>query len=430
MKSADNVFAGIVGNVKIPKMVRVRQNFSRERITDIASTVRQELDKSGLLERVGWGDSVAITAGSREISNSKTILTELIRALKEKGGKPFIIPAMGSHGGATAHGQTEVLRVLGITEASVGAPIRATMDVVRIGTTATGMPVNIDRLAHEADGIVVFGRIKQHTSFRAPIESGLTKMIAVGLGKREGAETVHADGISNVPHKVAEIAAVTLAKEKILFGVGILENAYDETYRICPIPAERIITEEPGLLDISRKHMPRILFDRCDVLIVDEAGKNISGAGMDTNVIRKHYVDALNLNPLAQRIVVLDMTEQSHGNANGITNADVCTERFFNKIDFSETYPNPLTNGMLESCKLPVIMPNDKIAIQAAIKGCFNIDINNARAIRIKNTLKVGEIMISENMLADAETNESIDIIGTPEALQFDEHGNLLQHNG
>ena len=426
MRSTDDVAEKIVGLVRIPKMIKIRQNFCRDRINDIASAVRQELDKGELLLRIGRGDSIAITAGSREINNSKTILRELIRAIKERGGRPFIVPAMGSHGGATADGQTGVLHALGITEESVEAPIRATMDVVRIGTTPTGMPVNIDRLAHEADGIIVFARIKQHTSFRAPIESGLTKMIAVGLGKREGAEIAHASGIAEVPRRVVEIAAKTLAKEKILFGIGILENAYDQTYRICTIPAEKIMTEEPGLLDISRKHMPQILFDHCDVLIVDEAGKNISGAGMDTNVIRRHYVDSFNIKPLAQRIVVLDLTQQSHGNANGMTNADVCTERFFNKIDFSGTYSNPLTNGMLESCKIPVIMKSDKIAIQTAIKGCFKIDLNDPRMIRIQNTLNVGEIMISENLLAEARANESIDIIGAPEDLQFDEHGNLL----
>jgi hypothetical protein len=406
-------------------MVKIRQNFCRDFITDIPKVVRKELDKRRLLLRIGQGDRIAIAAGSREISNIQIILRELIRAIKSRGAKPFIVPAMGSHGGATAQGQTEVLNSLGITEESVEAPIRATMDVVHIGTTTSGLPGNIDRYAHEADGIIVVGRIKQHTSFRAPLESGLAKMIAVGLGKREGAEIAHAAGISEVPRRVMELAETTLAKEKILFGVGILENAYDETYQISTIPAERIMTEEPVLLDISREHMPQILFEQCDVLIVDEAGKNISGTGMDTNVIRRHYVDTVKMKPLAQRIVVLDLTGQSHGNANGMTNADVCTERFFNKIDFSETYPNPLTNGMLESCKIPVIMKSDKIAIQAAIKGCFKIDLNNARVIRIKNTLKVGEILISENLLADARANESIDIIGEPENLYFDEHGNL-----
>jgi len=426
MKSINETVEKIVSSIHIPRMVKVRQNFCRDRVTDIPQTVRRELEKNQLLSRIGRGDRIAITAGSREINNIQTVLKELVRCIKEHGGEPFIVPSMGSHGGATAEGQIGVLSALGINEASVEAPIRASMEVVEVSTTVSGLPVNIDRYAHEADGIIVVARIKQHTSFRAPVESGLAKMIAVGLGKREGAEVSHAAGISEVPRRIMEIAETALEQEKILFGIGLLENAYDETNRIVSLPAERIMAEEPALLDASREHMPQILFDRCDTLIVDEAGKNISGTGMDSNVIRRHYVNTFKIAPLAQRIALLDLTEKSHGNANGMTNADICTERFFNKIDFSETYANPLTNGMMESCKMPVVIKNDRLAIQAAVKGCFNIDLNDARLIRIKNTLHVGEIMISENLLAEARANPRIDIIGEPEFFRFDNQGNMV----
>ena len=425
LKTINETVAGIVNHITLPRMVKVRQNFCRDKIEDIAQAVRCELNDD-LLGRIKNGDKIAITAGSREIANLATILRELVLCLKELGAEPFIVPAMGSHGGATAVGQADVLAGFGITEETMGVPIRSSMAVAQIATTPDGLPVNMDKLAYAADGIVVVARVKNHTSFRAPIESGLTKMVAVGLGKRDGAEVCHGGGIENLAERVRSVGETAIEKSNIKFALGIIENAYDETCKIKAVAAEKIIIEEPFLLKEASSLMPQILCDSCDVLVVEEAGKNIAGTGMDPNVIRTNYVDTVTYKPLAQRIALLDLTAVSHGNANGMTLADVCTQRYFERIDFSMTYPNSLTNGMLQSCKIPIVMKNDKLAIQAAIKGCFGIDHQNARLIRIKNTLQVGEIMVSEQLLDDVKKNPLIEVVGRPEDMIFDEKGRLL----
>ena len=417
--------ASIINHINLPEMVSIRQRFNSDRITDIPAEVRKTIRQHKLQDRIKPGQRVAITAGSREIANIAVMLREIIALIKECGASPFIVPAMGSHGGATAAGQAEVLAAMGITEENTGAPIKASMETIQITTTSSGLPVYTDKYAHEADSTIIVARVKQHTSFRAPIESGLAKMIAVGLGKRNGAEVCHAAGVPDIPVRVKEIAEAALPINNVIFALGIVENAYDQTMKISAVAAENILQEEPALLKLASANMPQILIPSCDVLIVDEAGKNIAGTGMDPNVIRKNYVDTVAMQPLAQRVVLLDLTDKSHGNANGMSNADVCTERFFNKIDFSATYPNPLTNGMLQSCRIPVVMKNDLLAIQAAIKGCFNIDHNDARIVRIKNTLSVGEIQISVNLVDSVRNHPHIDIIGKPEEMIFTENGTL-----
>jgi len=300
------------------------------------------------------------------------------------------------------------------------------MEVVRIGTTDKGIPVCFDKYAYEADATIVVNRIKPHTSFRGSIESGLVKMIAIGLGKQIGAEMCHATGLSNMSARVEEIAKVAIEKSNIAFGIGIIENAYDETSRIVAIPRQKIIDEEPELLIEAKENLPQILFDNCDVLIVDEIGKNISGTGMDTNIVKRFTSEAIVCKPLAQRIVVLDLTKETHGNANGIGLADVCTRRLYEKIDFYETYPNPLTSRVLLSVKIPMVMDNDRLAIKAAVKTCFDIDYDDIRIIRIKNTLKLEEIQVSENLLDEAKKNPRIEILSDPKEMAFDENGNLF----
>lgn len=425
LKTTNATVAKIVNHIKLPKMVRVRQNFCRDKVENIPQAVRQELNAE-LLDRISPGDKIAITAGSREIANLAVIIKELVLCLKERGAEPFVVPAMGSHGGATAEGQADVLAGFGITEETMGVPIKSSMEVVQIATTPDGFPVNMDKFAYQADGIIVVARVKNHTSFRAPIESGLTKMVAVGLGKRDGAEVCHGGGIENLAARVRAVGETAIAHSKIKFALGIIENTYDETYKIKAVAAEKIIAEEPALLKEASALIPQILFDSCDVLVVEEAGKNIAGTGMDPNVIRTNYVDTVTYKPLAQRIALLDLTDVSHGNANGMTLADICTQRYFDKIDFSMTYPNSLTNGMLQSCKVPIVMGNDKLAMQAAIKGCYGIDHQNARLIRIKNTLSVGEMLISENLVGAAEDHPDIEVIGEAEEMQFDDNGNLI----
>lgn len=418
----------LIQNIAIPKMIRIRQKFPRKvmKDKDIAINIRREFFKDNVISRIKMGDRVALTVGSRGINNISLIIKEIVNIIKEKGAYPFIVPTMGSHGAATAVGQAEILKELGITEESVGAPIKATMEVVQVGVSENSLPVCIDKYAYEADDIVVIGRIKPHTSFRGTYESGLAKMIVIGLGKQIGAEICHSGGVENIPYRIEEMARVAIKKSKIVFGVGIIENAYDETFKIVSIPSEKIMEEEPKLLVEAKENMPEIMFNRCDVLIVDEMGKNIAGPGMDPNIIRRHYSGSVKHNPLAQRIVVLDLTKQTNGNATGMGNADICTRRFFEKIKFKTTYANPLTNRLTQAVKIPMIMENDIQAIKAGIKTCFNINYSNPRIIRIKNTLILEEFLISENLLNEAKNNPNIEVLDEAKYMKFNEYGNLF----
>jgi len=421
-----NIFEQLVQDIKLPKMSRIRQKFLRPVLEDVSGVIREQLQREGVLDRIKNGDKVAITAGSRGIENFAAIVRELVTVLKERGAKPFLVPAMGSHGGATAEGQTAVLRCLGITEETVGAKICSTMEVVRIGTTDKGIPVCFDKYAYDADATIVINRIKPHTCFRGSIESGLAKMIAIGLGKQIGAEMCHATGLSNMSARVEEIARVAIEKSNIAFGIGIIENAYDETSRIVAIPRQKIIDEEPEFLIEAKENLPQMLLGKCDVLVVDEIGKNISGTGMDPNIVKRFTSEAIVCRPLAQRIVVLDLTKETHGNATGIGLADICTRRLYEKIDFYESYPNSLTSRVLMSVKIPMVMDNDRQAMKAAVKACFDIDYDDVRIMRIKNTLKLEEIHISENLLDEAMKNPRIEILSVPKEMAFDENGNLF----
>lgn len=424
-----SIFEQLVSGLTIPRMAKVRQSFPRPVIEDLPKEISEQFIKNRnvITARIKKGDRVAVTVGSRGLANIQIITREIVKCLKSIGAEPFIIPTMGSHGGATAEGQTEVLQKLGITEESVGAPIRATMEVVQIGTTESGLPVYFDKnAACEAEATVVVGRIKPHTSFRGTYESGIAKMIVIGLGKQKGAELCHATGLDQMSNRIEEIAREAIDKSNIAFGIGLIENPYDETCKIELIPKEKIMEEEPALLLEAKNNLPKILFNKCDVLIVDEIGKNISGLGMDSNIIRRFGSEAMKCDPLAQIITVLDLTEESHGNANGVGVADICTRRLFEKMDIYNTYPNPLTSRVLGSVKIPMIMENDSQAIRAGIKSCFDIDYKDVKIIRIKNTLKLDEIYISENMLDEARENSKVEILEAPRYMEFNPVGNLF----
>lgn len=418
----------LLERIQIPKMVRIRQSFPRPIISDIPQAVRETLGQSQILGRIKSGDRVAVTAGSRGIANIALILREVVANLKAVGADPFIIPTMGSHGGATAEGQVEVLRSLGINEQTVGAPIHSSMDVVQVGESVGGMQVYFDKYAAtKADATVVVGRVKPHTSFHGSYESGLAKMIAIGLGKQKGAELCHAAGPAQMSRRIEDLAREAIEKSNLIFGVGILENAYDETCKIVALPREEILAREPGLLQEARGNLPQILFSDYDVLIVDEIGKNISGLGMDTNIINRFPTSAVKCEPTVQRIVVLDMTEKTHGNFHGLGLADVCTRRVFEKLDFNQTYPNPLTSRVPEASKIPMVMPSDLLAIKAAIQTCSDVDYNRIKMLRIKNTLKLEEIFISEHLLAQARFDSRIEIVGEPQLMRFAGNGDLLE---
>lgn len=422
----DGSVAAIVSKQKIPRMCRVRQIFDDFRITDIGSEVRQKLARPGTLDRVRPGQRIAITAGSRGITDIAEVTATVVAEVKRAGGNPFIIPSMGSHGGATATGQASVLAGYGITEATMGCPVVSDMATVRIGTTAENKAVHIDRHAAEADGIIVIGRIKPHTAFQGTYESGLVKMTAIGLGKQYGAEICHADGFGYMEKNVVSFAQVTLATGRVLFGVGIIENAYDKTMRIEAVPAEAIFDEEPALLLVAKKNMPAILFPEFDVLVVDRIGKNISGDGMDPHITGTFCTPYASGGSNQQRTVILDVTDESEGNGIGLGMADFSVQRAFDKMDFEMTYPNALTSTALKPARLPLILANDRLAIRAAIKTCNGIDYENPKVVRIFDTSTLGEISISESLLETAAVNPRIDILGQPEELRFDTEGNLF----
>ena len=418
----------------LPKMVRVRQKIYAPKIDDYISVLRNELDKVGLKEKIKPGAKIAITAGSRGIAHIAEILATIVDEIKKVGGKPFIVPAMGSHGGATPEGQIAILKSLGITPESVGAPIYASMEVEEIGRLENGMPVYVDRIALKSDGIIVVNRVKPHTDFKGKIESGLMKMMAIGLGKQKGAETIHRYQLEGYHKLIPEAARFIIKNAPIIMGVAIVENAHHEIAVIRALKPEEIEKEEAKLLELAKDLMARIPFKEIDVLIVDEIGKDISGIGMDTNVIGRFWASPQEYDPRTpkiKRIVVLDLSEKSHGNAIGIGLADITTKRVFSKIDFEATFMNCLTSTWPEPAKIPPFLPNDRDAILMAIRCCGPIDPLKAKIVRIKNTLDLEYMWISESLYElvkrDKELSERIEILGEPREMQFDVLGNLAR---
>ena len=348
---------------------------------------------------------IAVAVGSRGISNQPRLVRALVAELKGAGARPFIIPAMGSHGGASAEGQKAMLEGLGIKEEYVGAPIRATMETVQLGQAGPELPALIDKFAHEADGIVLINRIKPHVAFRGPYESGLAKMIAIGLGKQKGAEICHNLGFGKMAEHIPAIARTTLAHSRILFAVGLLENAYHETARIEVLPAAEILAREPALQEEAKRLSPRLAFDRLDVLVMDEIGKDISGTGFDTNVVGRYHTPYVSGGPQISRIAVLDITEKSHGNGNGLGIVDYTTRRVLEKFRFDQTYPNALTSTVPASVKIPMVLDCDRHAFQAAIRTCNLAHKEEVRLVRIKNTNEMEEIEISANLVDEAREN-------------------------
>lgn len=417
----------LLRDIRLPRMVKVRQMFDDKRIEDVTAALRAQLERPQIRETVRPGMSVAITAGSRGIDNIALIIRETAAYLKELGAEPFIVPAMGSHGGAVAEGQIAILKNFGITEEEMGCPIRATMDVDVFAHLEDGTPVHIDRYAHEADGIVVINRIKPHTGFRGRYESGLYKMMTVGLGKQKGAETTHGRGRLRMGETIEKSGNAFLEHTNILFGVATVENSFDRTYGLYAMTKDEIREMEPVYLETARALLPRLMIEYADVLVVDRMGKNISGTGMDTNITKSYtHGYGISREGRAKRIAVLDLTAESHGAAVGIGQADVTTQRLFEKIDFNTTYPNLLTSGGTDSAKIPMVLDNQKLAIQAAIKTAAGADKEHIKLIRIRDTLHITEIEISEALLEQAKAIPQMEIIGDPYDLEFDENGNLF----
>ncbi|WP_371381204.1 lactate racemase domain-containing protein [Sporomusa aerivorans] len=421
-----SVINELLQGIELPKMVKVRQKFDRVVIEDIPAAVRNQLARTDIAKTVKPGMRIAITAGSRGIANIHIILREIVAVCKERGAQPFIIPAMGSHGGATVAGQLEVLSGYLIKEEIVGCPIIASMEITQIGTLDNGRPLFIDKHASAADGIIVVNRIKAHTGFRGKYESGLVKMMAIGLAKQIGAEECHKEGLPAIAVNVERYGLGIHKHSKILFGLAILENAYEETAQLTALTYDEIPEEEPKLLQQAKAAMAKIKLPSTDILVVDEIGKDISGDGMDPNVTGRWTVDNIHSGLVSKRIVVLDIRDNSHNNGNGIGLADFTTMRAFKKFDREKSYPNVLTSTAIKNCFMPLILDNDRQAIQAAVKTSSISDWQNLKIIRIKNTLELGEFYVSESHIQEVRQYPDIEIVSEPTEWDFDANGNLF----
>jgi hypothetical protein len=409
----------------LPRMIPVRQTFPRPRVADVPRAVSETLAATTL--PVKRGDTVAIGAGSRGIANIDVIVRATVNYLRDLGARPFIFPAMGSHGGGTAEGQLSVLAHYGITEATMGCPVRATMDVIPVGE-ALGLPVWLDRYASEADWIGLVNRVKLHTDFKGSIESGLFKMMTIGLGKYKGAIQYHRTNIQHGYETViTAVGREMLAKARIGFGVGIVENGYDETAHIEAFNAQDLEAGERRLLKDAREGMMKLPFSPIDVLIVEEMGKNVSGSGMDSNVIGRptNPHEPFPNDPKILWIVVLDLTDESYGNAVGIGNADFTTRRLVDKIDMKATLINAITACAPGGAKVPATYETDRAAIETALSCIGLTPPEKARVVRIKNTLKLGEIQVSEVFAGEVARRSDLAALGDPRELAFDASGAL-----
>lgn len=412
-----------------PQMFRVRQTFEAPRVEDIESEVQSQLTRLNLQRRIQPGQSVAVTAGSRGVANIARIIRAAVEHLKDLGARPFVVPAMGSHGGGTAEGQRAIVEGYGITEEYIGCPIRASMETVIVCQTAEGIPVHFDRYAWEADHVMVVGRVKPHTNFVGEIESGLMKMMLIGLGKHEGAKIYHrAIQDYSFAQIVRSVAGHVLEKCRIVAGVGIVENGYEETAKIAAVGPQEFEAREKELLVLAKQWMPRLPFNHVDILILDEIGKNISGSGMDTNVVGRKYIDhkpADHEFPKVKRIVVRGLTEETHGNAAGIGLAEFCRTRVVEQMDARITRINCLTGGHPTGAMVPIHYETDREIMDVALQSIGLTQPPEARILWIPNTLELAEVECSAVYLPEAQQRSDLEIVTELRELPLDETGNL-----
>ena len=412
----------LLGNVEPPAVALVEQRVdSPPVLKDIRAAVGEALRSVELPT-----GTVAVGVGSRGVGRISDVVSALVGFLKEAGAEPFVVPAMGSHGASTAEGQADVLRHLGVSEERVGCPIRATMGAQKIGETPGGVSVYMDQNAFEADAVVVVNRIKPHTAFRGTVESGPTKMLAIGLGKQKGAYSIHAAGWGRIHETIPEAARVAVQSGKVAFGLAVLENADEEPYRVAAVPAEKLEESEAPLLEEAKRKLMRLPFDDIDVLVIDQIGKNISGDGADPNVTGRYPTPFASGGPNVERMVFLDLTPETGGNANGLGAADVVTERLVSKMDPPATYLNALTSTTPYPVKIPMTMPTDRMAIAAALAMTAGVSPQNARLVRIQNTLKLRQMWVSEALLKEARDDERLSMLEEPRPIDFDASGSLL----
>jgi hypothetical protein len=420
--------------VTYPNLLRIRQTFERPTVADIPAAVADSLERLDLGRNIRPGHTVALTAGSRGIANIPAVLRATADFLKRLGARPFLIPAMGSHGGGTAEGQRQIIESYGITEEAVGVPIRASMDVVSLGSTPEGYPVVLDRHASQADHIGVVGRIKPHTNYHGPIESGLLKMMMIGLGKHQGALAYHRILLEQPYDRVVRsVGRLMLQKAPIAFGLGLVENAYDETAMVEAVRPADFERREEELLALARRWLARLPFAQADLLIVDEIGKDVSGSGMDTNVVgRKRslrfgsVVEPTDFRlPQMRHIFVRGLSAHTHGNATGIGLADFTTTRLVQAMNYQVTRINCLTAGYPDGANIPVHFDTDREVIDAALAIAGTRRPEDARVMHIRNTLCLEEMEVSESCLAEPSRQTEFVAVGRARAMAFDGDGNL-----
>lgn len=410
--------------MNLPELVRIRRRFADTHVADVAGAVRAELDDCRVT--LPAGAPIAIAVGSRGIDNLVDVVRETVAWVKRRGGQPFIVPAMGSHGGATAAGQRRLIEHYGVTESAVGAPIRSSMAVIELDRGDVGIPVYFDSEAAKAFGTILINRIKPHTSFHGRYESGLMKMIAIGLGKHEQARAIHRYGLQGLRELMPRVADQVLRQGRILLGVALVENAYDKTLLVKAIPGASIPDEEPPLLEIARTNLPRLPIEDIDVLVVDEMGKNISGLGVDPNVIGRLRIRGQPelTSPRIAIIVVRSLTVDSQGNANGMGLADIVTRRLFDRVDLKATYENALTTTFIERARIPLIAETDREAMEFALQALGGADPEDLRIVRIRNTLHLEELLVSPAVVMTVRSQPDIEV-ADPAGPWFDETGSM-----
>lgn len=412
----------------LPLMATIRQKFPRQRLANIENEVKTQLLGKGLEGRMHAGQKIGITAGSRGITNIVDILKAVVKTVKLAGARPFLIPSMGSHGGGTPEGQLAILHQLGISNESTGAEIIPKNSGKILGYLDKNTPVYVNEAALECDGIIVVNRVKPHTSFHGPVESGIHKMIAVGLGGPDGAAAIHRAGAPALPRLIPRVAREIMKHVPIIMGLAIIENAYEETQQIKAIIPEELEEKERFLLEQAQQAMPSLPLNEMDLLIVDQMGKNFSGTGMDTNIIGRLRIQGLPEpeSPRVKRIAVLDLSPETNGNANGIGLADFTTRKLVDKIDFQATYKNTLTATFTQRAMIPITMENDRDAITTALKSVGLSSGDEARVIRVKNTLDLAEIQVSVAALDEVLSNPRVELVQKPVAMEFDKFGNIM----
>lgn len=416
----------------LPRMAEVEQRLYSRRVSDIGAAVESACKTSGLMRRMRPGDRVGITVGSRGIANLAAIVRTVVAVIRGAGGKPFILPAMGSHGGGTPEGQTAVLASLGVTSRSVGAPLRASMRTRQIGRTGNGVPVFAALEALRADGLVVLNRIKQHSDYTGDHESGLVKMLAIGVGKRDGAMALHSRRAAGLREDVPQAAARLLQRLPVIAGLAIVENGYDETAQIVGLKPGDIMAREKALLRRVRRNAAGLPFPEIDLLIMDWIGKDISGIGMDSRVVARRMLweEPEFRGVRIQLIAALGLTEASHGNALGVGLADLITERLLAAADMQAIKTNVLHTGWLNRAKLPLAFPNDREVLRAALIALGRPGPRQVRVVRIRDTLHLGRLLVSEALLPAARRNPRLRLLSRPKEMAFDRAGNLKPFPG